>query len=496
MSLDELRQRASTKKNITRIKNIVDASLRPGGKALLAAEYKCRLGILESYFKQIHSIQTDIERLDADDSGRADPEELYITTKLSRNITQRFDHAKKIGLWINCISKGHRVANCPSSHRCKVCARQHHSLLHRVSTSDQQTPTQVFTTQEAVAHTHKNNSSLDNVIHVTAKIFVRDASGSYRLGTALLDSCSQVHFITDDFSQKLLLPRNKQNIQIQSIGSSSTNIKFKTSTNIKSQVTGFEHPSTFCITSHIAYQPDSEHNIALADDKFYIPKKIDMSGHRNVLQSSICWIVSGRYTMGSNNISKPSCLFLANESLNAKLEKLWKLEEIPTIPEAWTREQQSCEHIYNSTVSKRPCGRIVVKLPFKDDPTCLCESYTTALRRFNAQERRLAKSPQLKEQYVEFISDYESLGHMSVVKNPNLSEPHYYIPHHCVLKPTSTTTKLRVVFDASCQTTSQNSLNDIQMVFSHCRHSQDVSPSINARRLSKVPVYSVEEYTN
>ncbi|XP_069968952.1 uncharacterized protein [Bactrocera oleae] len=152
------------------------------------------------------------------------------------------------------------------------------------------------------------------------------------------------------------------------------------------------------------------------------------------------------------------------ESLDAKLEKLWKLEEITTIPEPWTREQQSCDHIYNSTVSRRPCGRIVVKLPFKDDPTCLGESYTTALRRFNAQERRLAKSPQLKAHYVEFMSDYESLGHMSVVKNPTLSKPHYYIPHHCVLKPTSTTTKLRVVFDASCQTTSQKSLNDIQMV--------------------------------
>ncbi|XP_069962790.1 mucin-17-like [Bactrocera oleae] len=294
----------------------------------------------------------------------------------------------------------------------------------------------------------------------SAKILVRDASGSYRLGTALLDSCSQVNFITDDFSQKLLLPKSKQNIQIQNIGSSSTNIKFKTSTNIKSQVTGFELPLTFCITSHIAYQPDPEinistwsipHNIALPDDEFYIPKKIDMllgtetffsllsvgqinlGSNLPILQKTLLgWIVSGRYKTGSNNISNPSCLFLANESLDAKLEKLWKLEEITTIPEAWTREQQSCDHIYNSTVSRRPCGRIVVKLPFKDDPTCLGESYTTALKRFNAQERRLAKSPQLKAHYVEFMSDYESLGHMSVVKNPNLSEPHYYIPHHCI----------------------------------------------------------------
>ncbi|XP_011194623.2 uncharacterized protein LOC105219961 [Zeugodacus cucurbitae] len=293
---------------------------------------------------------------------------------------------------------------------------------------------------------------------------------------------------------------------------SSTNIKFKTSTNIKPQVTGFELPLTFCITSHIAYQPDPEidistwnipNNIVLADDEFHIPKKIDMllgtetffsllsvgqiqlGSNLPMLQKTLLgWIVSGRYKTGSNNISKPSCLFLANESLDAKLEKLWKLEEVTTIPEAWTREEKICDNLYNATVSRRPCGRIVVKLPFKVDPTCLGESYTTALRQFNAQERRLAKSPQLAAHYVEFMRDYEGLGHKSIV-NPNLNEPHYFIPHHCVLIPTSTTTKLRVVFDASCRTTLQKSLNDMQMVCTHCGHSQDVSTSINARRLSK-----------
>lgn len=35
----------------------------------------------------------------------------------------------------------------------------------------------------------------------------------------------------------------------------------------------------------------------------------------------------------------------------------------------------------------------------------------------------------------------------------------YYLPHHCVIKETSTT-RLRVVFDASSQTTSGISLND------------------------------------
>jgi len=36
---------------------------------------------------------------------------------------------------------------------------------------------------------------------------------------------------------------------------------------------------------------------------------------------------------------------------------------------------------------------------------------------------------------------------MSLVTNPALHESHYYIPHQCVLKPSSMSTKLRVVFE-------------------------------------------------
>ncbi|XP_017490985.1 PREDICTED: uncharacterized protein LOC108379170 [Rhagoletis zephyria] len=126
--------------------------------------------------------------------------------------------------------------------------------------------------------------------------------------------------------------------------------------------------------------------------------------------------------------------------------------------------QHICERLCINTVSSKPSGRIVVRLPFKDDPSYLGASYNTALRRFIAQEGRLTKSPQLRSQYVEFMNEYEGLGHMSAVENPNLRNPHYYIPLHCVLKPTSTTTKLRVVFDASCRTTTQKSLNELEMV--------------------------------
>lgn len=38
----------------------------------------------------------------------------------SMNTTQHFDQIKKMGLCINCFSKGHQVVSYPSTHRCKI----------------------------------------------------------------------------------------------------------------------------------------------------------------------------------------------------------------------------------------------------------------------------------------------------------------------------------------------------------------------------------------
>ncbi|XP_036347133.1 uncharacterized protein LOC118756475 [Rhagoletis pomonella] len=759
MSLEKLKQsRASTKKNITRIKNIVNDSLKPGGQALSPAEYKCRLGILESYFKQILSIQSEIEELDPEDNARGDLEDLYVTTKLSiqtqlgedhnatlldstcivqassklpqlklpsfsgkyseyrnfitsfkqiidrelslsniekfnhlRNclhgqaleavnafqvtnenyskalerlrarfdnptliflenisslfelpsvsksncvelrslidnasaifgslrslgtegeiaqamliylvihkadddtkkkwkqsldfkrlpswenctdvlerhcqylesltgnsasapltptnskgsrghkqqkshtfalsnspcavcssgshkifncdrfksltVIQRFEQVKRIGLCINCLTRGHQLSSCPSLQRCKICSRQHHSLLHRATSSSPEssnslnqspqplsTPGLSATSSRATTHTHLKHSSFDQVILATAIVLVRDASGIYRQGRALLDSCSQANFITDEFSQRLLLPRSKHNIEICSIGQTSTNIKYKTTTCIKSRTTGVELPLAFCVTSNIAYESGLEidisawnipSNIELADEQFYKSTRIDLllgtetffsllsvgqiklGDNLPVLQKTLLgWVVSGRYQSNSNNI-RSLCMVACNDELDKKLEQLWRLEEVTSVGDMWTREEHSCERLYTNTVSRSQTGRIIVKLPFKDDPCCLGASYTTALRRFMSQERRLWQSPELGKQYAAFMEEYENLGHMSIVEEPNLNEPHYFIPHHCVLKPSSTSTKLRVVFDASCRTTSQRSLNDIQMI--------------------------------
>ena len=64
-------------------------------------------------------------------------------------------------------------------------------------------------------------------------------------------------------------------------------------------------------------------------------------------------------------------------------------------------------------------------------------------------------------EYKKFINEYEELGHMTELKNITPPfESCYYLPHHGVVKEDNTTTKLRVVFDASCMSATGLSLNE------------------------------------
>lgn len=89
-------------------------------------------------------------------------------------------------------------------------------------------------------------------------------------------------------------------------------------------------------------------------------------------------------------------------------------------------------------------GKYLLDMELKspDDHRKWSDSYHIAKRRFQ-------NNPSLSDNYKQFIKEYISLVHTKYVlvhlKNEK-EENKYYIPHLCVTREESKTTKLRVVF--------------------------------------------------
>lgn len=142
--------------------------------------------------------------------------------------------------------------------------------------------------------------------------------------------------------------------------------------------------------------------------------------------------------------------------LTEQLRHFWELESIPN-KKLLTTEQRQCEEIFIQTHARTSEGRYVVRIPFKPNIAELGKSKSSALRQFFALESRLRTNQSIKEQYHNFMTEYEKLGHMQEVKET--SENGFYTPHHAVMS----SAKFRTVFNASARTSSGLTLNETQM---------------------------------
>ncbi|XP_062703548.1 uncharacterized protein LOC134286002 [Aedes albopictus] len=195
-------------------------------------------------------------------------------------------------------------------------------------------------------------------------------------------------------------------------------------------------------------------------------EKIYLGENGPVAQNTtLGWIVCGNLPDNSD-VRRPHVANTCTEKLDELLTRFWELETCKT-DSVFSLEEYACEKFFDRTTVRDATGRFVVTLPKKDYLIQqLGDSRNIAMKRFLSLERRLTADPELKRMYRDFIHEYLQMGHMEEIVGDEESSalPEYFIPHHCVIKLDSTTTKLRVVFDASCPTSSGLSLNNALMV--------------------------------
>lgn len=193
-----------------------------------------------------------------------------------------------------------------------------------------------------------------------------------------------------------------------------------------------------------------------------IKEPIERLNDELILQNSIFgWLVCGNINFPAQSVNsnvhtvQASEIVDEDERLDKLIVRFWELEQFSET--SISTDHQKCEQNFVDHHYRDTDGRYVLQIPFNSTVNNLGSSREAALRRFYQLERRLQKNHDLREKYVEFMENYKSSGHMTLAIRPPFGAA-YWIPHHSV------SIKFRVVFDASCKTTTDLSLNEVQLV--------------------------------
>ncbi|KAF2886575.1 hypothetical protein ILUMI_19599 [Ignelater luminosus] len=163
-------------------------------------------------------------------------------------------------------------------------------------------------------------------------------------------------------------------------------------------------------------------NIKLADPTFYQPGQIKRNNPPLLQKTKLGWIVSGGCGVPNSEEQPKQSAFLALHELHENVERFWKADQ--------------------QTTTRAEDGRFIVRIPFKVNPDKHLEARTT-------------------KQFLDF-NEYIRLKHMSP-SELNISKS-FFLPHHCVIRESSETTKLRVVFDGSSKPDDGKAINELQHI--------------------------------
>ncbi|XP_045535769.1 uncharacterized protein LOC123721327 [Papilio machaon] len=306
---------------------------------------------------------------------------------------------------------------------------QHHTLLHKKFdpnteadssaplTSANKEPPQNESKAEPHISTHFAKNVHSQVLLATAVVKAR----SRRLGGGHSDLTSK--YMVQVNIQSLIDP----------------NFNFQIKAYVLSRVTSILPERKFTLVDW----PEL-HSVELADPNFNKPSKIDIllgsEAYTKILKEGLIkdprgktmaqdtylgWIVSGEVEDEGQSHHKLTISMHAKVETDQILKRFWELEAEPTNSESsiLSPEEQACEDYFAATTRRDENGRYIVKLPFRSS-------------------------------HMEEITNEVENNKIGAV----------YLPHHGVIRENKSTTKLRVVFDASAKGSDGVALNDTLMV--------------------------------
>ncbi|XP_062538341.1 uncharacterized protein LOC134206628 [Armigeres subalbatus] len=387
------------------------------------------------------------------------------STFTSLPTSQKREKVRSAGLCYNCLRKGHLTRSCSSSKSCRKCNARHHTILHEDVAPLREPVIQPKASVMTNASTRQDPSIDVPETHLPVDHQVSTSCSSY-----LPTSSNTVLLLNHARDYALVKIRSKVTkfyCSLECLVTPKVTGKIPTS---KIDVNGWRIPEGVVLADPAFHTPDKVDMLIGGELFFDIlkPRHLSLSDKLPQLREThLGWIVAGviKEPYVSNTSIQHSNVATI-EKIESEMQRFWQIEELPNIPKL-SREEVACESHFLSTYKRNSTGRFVVQQSFKPTVTQLDDCRDLALKRFLMLEKRLLRNPSLQAQYVSFIREYEELNHCHQLSESNdpPNQQNYYLPHHAVLRPSSSSTKCRVVFDASAKSYPSNlSLNDVLFV--------------------------------
>lgn len=434
------------------------------------------------------------------------------------DIAERKRTLMRSGRCFVCLRRGHISKECKSKGNCNKCKGLHHVSICSQNSSSAQSQAQDKPTGNPPSGTSTQNKPTSNpgshstpsaqmyvntgtpILLQTAQAQVSGENSTVSMNVRIiLDGGSQRSYVSDKVKSALNLPVEKmESMVIQAFGSASENpidcplVKLNIETQdgekvnlaaysvplictpvVKQTVQDaqekYEHLANLKMADPISGYDDAEIDLLIGSDQYWnlvTGCVIKGKSGPTAIHTRLGWVLSGpmeedvsqdtRATV--NLVQQTHALRINTCNVNSEcdLRAFWDLETLGIMPQA----EKSVYDEFVDTISYKN-GRYEVHLPWKDPRPNLPDNYDHSLKRLNGLLKRLRQEPDMLHEYDAVIKDQVEKGIVEIVNDAEPCEEGkvHYLPHHPVIRRDKSTTKLRVVYDASCKSTGP-SLND------------------------------------
>ncbi|KAL5474082.1 hypothetical protein EMCRGX_G028656 [Ephydatia muelleri] len=423
----------------------------------------------------------------------------------------------KNGRCFVCLKRNHRARECRSSLRCSACGRRHHISICSGSSTWNSDPSKApqrsklsSATSQGASTSHSTKTSqtsqpavMTMFVGVRTPVFLQTANVMvYRLGNPtvshntriIFDTGSQRSYVVNRVRDILKLPTQRtETLVVKTFGSDAGLSQVCDLVNVCVRARGGDEITMPLLAVPTICEPICGQPITLASRRYPYLSVLDLADHSDTesrldvgiligadlywsvvtgrtrqgngptaIETKLGWVLSGPATglsCESTSMSLLSCHTLKAEvstigctdaTLDDTLKKFWDLEAIGIKAE----ESSVYEEFTQNVVFQD--GRYSVHLPWKSYHPPLPDNFNLCQTRLFGLIKRLRQSPHILREYDNIIQDQINKGIVEIVEDPwtsgKIGKLHY-LPHHGVIREDKSTTKLRIVYDASARTT-------------------------------------------